>query len=227
MRTLIKSLIIVAILSFPITRALSQLPTQPPTINVSGSAEVKVAPDEVDLKVGVETRAASLEDATHDNAESISNSLAFLRSCGVKDKDVQTDFISIEPNYDNDYSSIRAKTYIVRRSISVKLTRVDMFEKVLTGLLTHGVNTVQGISFQTSELRQYRDKARAMAVRAAKEKAEAMASELGIKVGKVYNVNVNDGGGWWDGMGYWGGGFAGARFQNAMQNVGGETLFFA
>ena len=96
-----------------------------------------------------------------------------------------------------------------------------MFEKVLTGLLTHGINTVQGISFQTSELRQYRDQARAMAVRAGKEKAEAMASELGVKVGKVYNVNVNDGGGWWDGMGYWGGGFGGGRFQNAVQNAGG------
>ena len=112
MKTLfIKSLLIIAALIVFHHPALSQPAAQPPVINVSGSAEVKVAPDEVDLKVGVETRAASLENATHDNAESISNSLAFLRSCGVKDKDVQTDFISIEPSYDNDYSSTCTKVY--------------------------------------------------------------------------------------------------------------------
>lgn len=224
MKTSIQSLLVIIFLSLPVTRALSQFPPQPPVISVSGSAEVKVAPDEVYLKVGVETRNGDLEIAKCENDQSISNALVFLKSSGVSDKDVQTDYISIAPSYDNgsSWGANRAVMYTVDRSIVVKLDKVSGFESILTGLLNHGVNSVQGIQFRASELRKYRDQARAMAVKAAKEKAEAMASELGVKIGKVYNVSVNDYGGWWDDMGYWGGGFNGG-FQNSVQNVGGPT----
>ena len=46
----------IAIVALPLTRAFPQTTTPPPQISVSGSAEVKVAPDEVYLRVGVETR---------------------------------------------------------------------------------------------------------------------------------------------------------------------------
>ena len=35
----------------------------------------------------------------------------------MKDKNVQTDFISIEPTYDNNISRTKPVTYIVRKSI--------------------------------------------------------------------------------------------------------------
>ena len=118
--------------------------------------------------------------------------------------------------------------YLVRRGIGVRLTEVKQFDVVLSGLITNGVNYIQGIDFRTSELRKYKDQARAMAIRAAKEKADAMAAELGVKVGKPYTINVSDAGGWnsWS-RGYAGGGFGafggGGGFQNAnfVQNAGG------
>jgi len=39
--------------------------------------------------------------------------LAFLKGSGVKDKDVQTDFISVEPEYDYNKSHVRPMAYIV------------------------------------------------------------------------------------------------------------------
>jgi hypothetical protein len=115
-------------------------------------------------------------------------------------------------------------TYVVRKSIEVKLTKVDAFEAVLSGLLTNGVNVVHGIEFRTSELRKHRDTARAMAVRAAREKADALAAELGVKRGKVYSLNANDWGGWWSPSGsYWGGRYGGGMAQNVVQNLGGPS----
>jgi uncharacterized protein len=210
------------IVSFSLTPAFCQAPAQPPMITVSGSAEVKVAPDEIYLRVGVEKRDENLDAAKRQTDESVSKALAFLKSSGVSSKDVQTDYISIEPSYGD--SSLRTKPlhYSIRRAIQVKLTKLDTFEAVLTGLLTNGVNTVQGIEFRTSELRKHRDTARAMAIRAAKEKADAMASELGAKRGKVYNISANDWGGWWSPSGgYWGGRYGVNAFQNAVQSVGG------
>ena len=195
---------------------LSQTPVPPPLISVSGSAEVKVAPDEIYLRVGVETRHEKLADAKNENDERISMALSFLKGYGLKAKDVQTDFVSVEPTYYNDISRTKPVIYIVRKSIEVKLTKIDTFEGLLTGLLTNGVSNVHGVEFRTSQLRKHRDAARAMAIRAAKEKASALSSELGVKAGKVYSINANDWGGWSSSStSYWGGRSGGAMYQNA------------
>jgi uncharacterized protein YggE len=214
----------IAVVTFPLTQASSQTPAQPPQISVSGSAEVKVAPDQIYLRVGVETRHETLADAKRQNDDGVSKALAFLKASEVPDKDVQTDFISIEPQYDNDRARTKPVVYVVRKSIEVKLTKMDAFEAVLTGLLNNGVNNVHGIELRTSQLRKHRDEARALAIRAAREKADALASEIGVKRGKVYSINANEGGGWWSPSGgYWGGRYGGATAQNVIQNAGGPS----
>ena len=240
-------LLVVGLLNLPLLPAVAQWgqPATTPLINVSGSAEVKVAPDEVDLSASVETRDESLDVAKRQNDGRVAQALDFLRHNGVKDKEVQTDYVSIEPvydtrngvdprtslplpGYDNHGLAMKPVYYLVRRGIGVRLTEVKQFDVVLSGLITNGVNYIQGIDFRTSELRKYKDQARAMAIRAAKEKADAMAAELGVKVGKPYTINVSDAGGWnsWS-RGYAGGGFGafggGGGFQNAnfVQNAGG------
>ncbi len=207
--------------SFALVIAAAQTFAQqppPPQISVSGSAEIKVAPDEIYLRLGVETRNENLDEAKRQNDERISRALAFFKSSDIKSKDVQTDFISVEPTYDNNMSRTKPVGYIVRKSIEVKLTKTDAFESILTGVLANGVNTVHGIEFRTSELRKHRDKARSMAIQAAREKADALAADLGVKRGNVYNISANEWGGWWSsGASYWGERFGGA-YQNAVQN---------
>ena len=184
----------IALITLPLAPAFAE-----PQINVSGSAEVKVAPDEIHLSVGVETRDEKLDVARRQNDERVAGALAFLRNSGLKDEDVQTDCISIEPDYDYNRSHVQPVAYIVRKSIEVRLTAVTNLESTLTGMLTNGVNYVHGIDFRTSHLRKYRDQAREMAIKAAKEKADAMAVALDVKRGKVSNITVNDWSGGWGG----------------------------
>jgi uncharacterized protein YggE len=213
-----------AIMNLSLAQAFSQAPVQPPLISVSGSAEVKVAPDEIYLRVGVETRHESLDEAKRQNDEAVSKALTFLKVSDVKEKDIQTDYIGIEPYYGGDSPRTKPLYYTVRKTIQIKLTKIESFEDILAGLLTNGVNTVQGIEFRTSQLRKHRDTARAMAIKAAKEKADALATELGVKRGKVYSINANEWGGWWNPYGgYWGGRYGGGTFQNAVQNVSGTA----
>jgi uncharacterized protein YggE len=213
-----------------------------PQINVSGSAEVKVVPDEIELKVGVESRNEVLGLATRENDERVARSLSFLEHLQVSSKEIQTDHITIEPVYDEKahfspvtglplpgYDVVRAMIepayYLVRKNIGIRITNVAGFDLVLSGLVTNGVNHIEGISFRTSELRKHKDKARALAIQAAKEKAEAMTGALGIKLGKPLNISVNDSGGWygWAPGGGFGGGGLGGMAQNAVQNVGGSS----
>lgn len=222
--------------------ALASLPVaaQSPQINVSGAAEVKVTPDEVNINVGVETRHERLDEAKRQNDERISKALAFLKENGVKDKDVQTDYITIEPvydpnahmdprtglplpGYDKQKALVEPAYYLVRKNIGVRLAKVDHFDTLLSGLVASGVNHVHRIDFRTSELRKYKDKARAMAIQAAKEKAEAAASELGVKVGKPCSININDWSGWMPQSSWGFGGGGASAFQNVSQNYGGGS----
>ena len=76
-----------------------------------------MAPDIVSLRVGVETRNRNLQDAKRENDERVAKVLAFLKASEVKPKDVQTDYISIEPNYDNDISREKPVIYVARNPL--------------------------------------------------------------------------------------------------------------
>jgi uncharacterized protein YggE len=65
---------------------------------------------------------------------------------------------------------------------------VSKFDDLLNSVLETGANYVYGVQFRTTKLREYRDQARALALRAAKEKAKNMAKELGQKVGRPYTI---------------------------------------
>src|SRR2546428_4176942 len=207
----------IAATAFSLSSTWSQTTAPPPPqITVSGFAEVKVAPDEIHFSVGVETRSDKLDDAKRQNDDRVAKVLQFLKGQGIKEKDVQTDFMNVEPNYDSKVSRSEATVYVVRKTIGVRLTDVTKFDAVLTGLLTNGVNRVNGIDFRTSELRKHRDAARAMAIRAAREKADALAAELSVRRGKVYSINATEGGGWWSSR-------SAGMSQNVVQNAGGGS----
>ena len=195
-------------------------------IHVSGTAEIRVEPNEVDLRLGIESRSPELDAAVKQNDASTAAVLKFLKDSGIASRDVQTDFVEIQPNYrrENGRDEVVPEFYAVRRNLGVRLRKVAQFDSVLSGAIKHGANHVLGIEFRTTELRKHRDAARQQAIRAAKEKATALAKELEIKVGKATNIQEQTGGGYWN----WGGGrnyLANAMSQNVSQAAptGGES----
>ncbi len=192
--------------------------TPTPTISVSGTAEVRVQPDEVHLQLAVETRDPKLDEAVKQNDARTAAVLKFLKDAGIAAKDIQTDYVEIEPHYNTDRHAqhLVPEYYRVRRNLGVRLRKVAQFDEVLTGVLRSGVNYVLGIDFRTTELRKHRDTARQMAIRAAKEKATALATELDVKVGKAQSINEQTGGGWW--------GMSGRNNYNAMAQNSFQTV---
>lgn len=187
-------------------------------INISGSADVKVTPDQVHIQVGVETRSENFDQARSQHDERMRSALQFLKTMRVPDKDVQTDYISVAPEYDNNWPHTKSVAYVVRKSIEINLTNIADFEPIMTGLLTNGVTHVQNVEFCTSNLRKYRDEARTKAIEAAREKADALCAALGVKRGKPQSINATDYGGFWTYGGYWGGSWGGTGFNYAANS---------
>lgn len=185
-------------------------------ISVTGNADVRVAPDIVQILLSVESWEKTIAKAKDANDERLNKTLATATRLGIDAKDLQTDRMTLEPIFEsNSYSRSRVAQpdgYTVRRWVAVTLRDIKRFEEVLTAMLDAGANRVDGIDFRTSALRKYRDQARSMAIKAAKEKASAMASELGLKVGRASEISEGGGGGYY--FAFHGGG---AMSQNVSQ----------
>lgn len=195
-------------------RVDAQSPEQRPVISVSGTAEIRVVPDEVNIRIGVETRDVKLDEAVKQNESRLAAVLKFLKDANIDAKDIQTDYVQIEPVYNSDRRAqqVTPEYYLVRRNLGIRLRKVAQFDAVLAGALRSGANHVDGIEFRTTELRNHRDAARQQAIRAAKEKAAALAQELDAKVGKPLNISEHTAGGWWS--------FPANRYSNYLaQNV--------
>ncbi len=193
---------------------------EPRLITVTGDAEVRVVPDEVILTLGVETSNKDLNVAKKENDEKVKGVVEVAKKYKIEGKHIQTDYISVEPRYKSQWEQKTFVGYFVRKSIVITLKDTSEFENVLSSVLNAGANYVHGVQFRTTELRKYRDQARALAIKAAQEKANALAKELGQKVGKPYKINENHVGSWSWYNNWWGSRWGGAMTQNVIQNVG-------
>ena len=194
------------------------------TISVSGAAEVMVVPDEVVLTLGVETFDPQLSLAKSKNDSIVTSVLAITKDMQIDPKFVQTDYMNIEPSYDNNtYTKRIFLGYFVRKNVVITQKDVTRFEELLSRALEAGVNYVHGVDFRTTELRKYRDQARSLALQAAQEKAAAMSKELGQSIAQPLNIREDYNRWYYPWNSWWGSSYGSQMAQNVVQNAGGET----
>jgi uncharacterized protein YggE len=109
--------------------------------------------------------------------------------------------------------------------LAVTLTDSGKVEGLITKALQAGVNYIFGVDFETTEFKKYREQARELALKAAKEKAEKMAGALSLSIGNPIQITENYSGvpfyySSWSGFNYARGM---AMTQNIAQNVSGQS----
>ncbi len=189
------------------------------SVQVSGTAVVNVTPDRALIQLGVQSNGATTQAVEASNTAAIQAVIKAIRAQGVEAKDIATDNYVIEPIYD-DYASLYIKGYRINNLVAVTLRDVSKASAVMGAALQAGANQVVNGDFYTSELRQYRDQARALAMKAAQEKAQALAQTAGAGIGCVLTINENSYSyynGWW--YGYGRSASQNLMTQNVMQNV--------
>jgi hypothetical protein len=180
---------------------------QRPKITVSGEAVVNVKPDIVIISLGIETSDADINVAKQKNNEIMKKAVAAMKEIGVPEKDIQTDYISVAPRWRNESLRDTFLGYFVRNSLVVTLEEAAKVEDLVTRVLQAGVNYINGVDFQAVQFKQYREQARELALKAAKEKAEKMAAVLGQTVGAPIQISENYVGSpssYWSGWYGWG-----------------------
>ena len=185
-----KKIVFTLLLFIYTTLMFSQNTAAQPLVHVTGEGIVTVVPDQVDIKVRVESQGKEAAAVKRDNDTAIDNVIKFLRSAGVKDKNIRTEYINLNKNY--DYNT-KTYNYNANQSLTIALKDLDKYEAVMSGLLTSGINRIDGVSFGSSNMEQLKAEARVKAVRNARDKAQAYAQALGQDIGKATSITESGG----------------------------------
>ena len=190
------------------------------TITVSGEAVVRVEPDEVVIHFGIESHDKVIKAAQDENKEILNSAISVAADKGIEKEKVKTEYLNIEPRWGDYYERKDFLGYLARNSFTVTLSNTNMFEELTSAMLEAGVTHIHNVQFRTTEFKKYREQARSLALKAAKEKAIKMASELGSVVGDPIRINETNYGNWyWYNTGWWGFSRNSGMSQNVVQNV--------
>lgn len=155
-------------------------------IHVTGEGVVKVAPDKVTIKSQIEHEGQSATSVKSQNDEVVDKVIKYLKSEGIAEKNINTNYINLNKRYNyND----KTYTYVANQAISITLEDISKYESIMKGLLENGLNGINGIEFESSEIDKHKAEARRKAVLNAKQKAEALAEPLGQTVGKAFKIS--------------------------------------
>lgn len=158
-------------------------------VTVTGEATVSVAPDAAVIRIGVTTAGKTAREASEVNARQMTAVLAAIRQSGIPDRDVQTSFLSVQPQYNpNESGTARLTGFQVTNRVTVTIRDVDSLPAILDRAIAAGANEMSGIEFIVTEQSKMLDQARSEAIADARRKAELYAQAAGARLGPVISI---------------------------------------
>ncbi|MEK6886431.1 MAG: SIMPL domain-containing protein [Nanoarchaeota archaeon] len=168
-------------------------PSTDNTVDVTGSAQVTVPPDQVVVYAQVLTKAILADDAKNMNSEISEKVINALKAIGIESKDIETENYNIYQDCEWTQIGQSCKGYAASNSIKIKSKEFNNAGKIVDAVVDSGA-LVSYINFELSLEKQneYKKTVLADAAKDAKSKAEALASGFGKRVGKLVSVSSSD-----------------------------------
>ncbi|MFA7157524.1 MAG: SIMPL domain-containing protein [Bacilli bacterium] len=156
------------------------------TITIQGEGEVYAVPNIGAIDIAVVTEALKVEKAMSENTEKMNNVIGALKTdFNIDEKDIQTQNFNINPRYEwNDNERILVG-YEINQVINVKIRNLDIIGDVIQKSTDLGANDINSLSFTFDDDEALKQEAREKAIQNAKDKAEALAKDLGVKMVKI------------------------------------------
>ena len=164
------------------------------TIIVSATGEVYASPDLALTTFSVISEAKTVAEAMSENTEKMNAIIDFIKDQGVESKDLKTTSFNIYPRYEwHEKAEIPPYPqgqrvlvgYEVRQSLQVKMRDLAKIGDIIQGATEKGANQVNDLQFTIDNEDELKKQARDQAIEKAKTKAETLASQLEVKLGKV------------------------------------------
>lgn len=165
-------------------------------IEVTGTSEVEIVPDEIHFVIGIKEYFEEEFDGvskpedykTKVRIETIESQMRdALHSIGITDNDIRTQEVG-------DYWRERGMDFLIGKNLDITLHDFTMIDSIISVIDTRGVSSMRIGDMSHKDILKYHEQGKKDAVLAARHKAEYMAEALGEKLGPVLSI-VEHGGG--------------------------------
>jgi uncharacterized protein len=162
------------------------------SVHVVGEAEVRVQPDEARLRFAVVHERELLVNARTANQQTMAELIRSAEQHGFARRDLASTPSMVFPGrwLCSACTEEQKKTgYTARTEATFTLRDLGRLNQYIESISSKTAVQLLDVEYHSSELRKHRDAARAQAIRAAREKAIALAAELGQTIGTATSVN--------------------------------------
>jgi len=164
------------------------LNSQQEGIWVNGEGKALAVPDVAILRLGIEAQEASVAEARTQAAEAMEQVTTALKSEGVAEKDIQTQYFNIQrvTRWDNIEEQEMLIGYRVTNIVTAKIREIDKVGTIIDAVAIAGgdLTRIDSIGFTVDDPTVYYKEARQKAVADAEAKAKQLAETAGVKLGK-------------------------------------------
>lgn len=175
-------------LSYPLSVTSSNISSE---LSVVGEGKVDARPDTVNVDAGIVVNASPTVEEVQKSINDINNKIiGALDKLMIAKGDIKTTNYSIYPNYDQ---ANHITGYNGNVTVSVKVRDIDKVSQVIEEMTRAGANQIQGTNYSIDKPEKFREEARNLAIQNAKEQAQKLANNLGIKLGRVVNIVESSG----------------------------------
>lgn len=179
-------MLLAAGLFFALSTFAQQADKQPvKKIEVNGSAEMEITPDEIYFNISLR------EYVKGKNKVEISTLEKQLQKA-VADAGIPKADFTIENVYGNNFEILRKKKdpqeFMARKQYRLKLTKLNKINEILGAVDAEGIENTRIASYSSSKMEAYRKEVKIKALLAAKEKAEYMLTAIGNKMDGVIEI---------------------------------------
>ena len=161
------------------------------TIIITGKAEKEVAPDTAKISFYVTKRGKNQQQITNYVNEKTKNTINVLKDLNIKEKDIKTLNYSLRPEYRWKDGKRHFINYRVKQNVQVTIRNLDDVSKVLAKIIEQDVDNLSGPNMFIDDIDSLKDKLRGEAIKDAKQKADVLSKQLGIKIEKIVGFSEN------------------------------------
>ena len=178
-----------AILMFGLpTLFAQQQSTTKPIIEVTGSAELDITPDEIYVSV---TLKEFLIDKKKQSIAGIEKEFKSITS----DLKIDNKLISLQSVYgqfEYDYKTNKRGEFLNAKTYLIKFADLEKYNQLVTMLDKKGIENVYIQSTNHSKIEEYRTQVKVEALKAAQQKAAVLLNAISKKVGEVQLIRERD-----------------------------------
>ncbi len=166
----------------------------PGVIRTTGQASLQAEPDRAVVRLGVETRGQTAEQAATENSRQTQAVIDKLKADIGSSGTVQTSNFSIREDrrFNQSTQTDEPNGFIATNIVVARFNQIDRTGEILDAAIKAGVNQVQSVSFDLEDDTAVRNKALKQAAADAKAKAEVLASSVGLKLGRVVSIEDSE-----------------------------------